>query len=876
MIYTAETVERPKPERQRSMSRLPLPSVFILVLLWLATAALSTAPATAQQTETQQTESTGAPPAGEATEAEQQPQPITVTDIPERSEDLAVQLREIDAHWDETIVDENFTARLDKVVQEIADQQQETDALNDSTASSQLFDRHLQIWQSKLNALQSPDFELTRFNEQATADLDSLAMETDLWTLTRDASQETELPESIKQRIDENLASLDAIKDRVLARRDTLLTIQDRIVRLRGTCRENLASIETAQEAARNQLLTTGIKPLWSALQDSPSWRHAWAVLIESVELQIANARTHFELHATQVIIRLCFLPLVAVFFIYLRRRARLFAAYDESMQKWLVALERPISAAVLVVVLINALLDTKIRDVADFILLLLIIPLLRLVPKLISERVHGALYSLAVIYIIDWMADFFPAETLISRLLMLLCCAITITTLWWLRRPLRQIARETTALWPRLMISYSRLAMTILIVAVVTDVLGNPLLAEVLINGTLASLYAGILLWATVSVLQGMIVVLLRSTLLQRLRIVHLHGDELKQDLYRILVIVARVAWLYVTLRAYGVFRPALAAVMDFLSSPLVIGSAAVTPGDILILIVVIWLSFVVSRLVRFVLEKDVMPRLSLARGVPATVSRLTHYIILFVGFLLAVSAAGLDMGRFTVIAGAFGVGIGFGLQNVVNNFVSGLILLFERPIQLGDRIQVGEMICVVKSIGMRASTVRTFDGAEVIVPNGLLVSNEVTNWTLSDRQRRIKIPIGVAYGTDTGRVLEILAEVAKQHPQVLTTPSPDIYFVGFGESSLDFSLRVWVDQDDDWLQIRSDVCAAVDKAFAEQGIVIPFPQHDLHLRSVDSGLGPVLTVEGGAPTSGSVAPQAPQAPQPKPPATGGDTRET
>ena len=200
---------------------------------------------------------------------------------------------------------------------------------------------------------------------------------------------------------------------------------------------------------------------------------------------------------------------------------------------------------------------------------------------------------------------------------------------------------------------------------------------------------------------------------------------------------------------------------------------------------------------------------------------------------------------------------------------------------------IQVGEMVCVVKSIGMRASTVRTFDGAEVIVPNGLLVSNEDTNWTLSDRQRRIKIPIGVAYGTDTGRVLEILAEVAKQHPQVLATPSPDIYFVGFGESSLDFSLRIWVDQNDDWLQIRSDVCVAVDKAFAENGIVIPFPQHDLHLRSVDSGLGPVLTVEGGTPTPEPVAPRVPQtpqapqspqaprspdAPQTKPPAKGGD----
>jgi small-conductance mechanosensitive channel len=175
--------------------------------------------------------------------------------------------------------------------------------------------------------------------------------------------------------------------------------------------------------------------------------------------------------------------------------------------------------------------------------------------------------------------------------------------------------------------------------------------------------------------------------------------------------------------------------------------------------------------------------------------------------------------------------VGIGFGLQSVVNNFVSGLILLFERPVHVGDTVEVGNLQGQVQRIGIRSSTVRTFQGAEMIVPNSQLVSEQVTNWTLSDSLRRIDLPVGVSYGTDPHKVMEVIKAAAAVNPMVLKSPPPQVLFVGFGESSIDFELRAWTDQFIDWVKIRSELAVTVYEAVQAAGMSFPFPQRVVHL---------------------------------------------
>ena len=193
-----------------------------------------------------------------------------------------------------------------------------------------------------------------------------------------------------------------------------------------------------------------------------------------------------------------------------------------------------------------------------------------------------------------------------------------------------------------------------------------------------------------------------------------------------------------------------------------------------------------------------------------------------------------GVNLSSLAVIAGAIGVGIGFGLQNIVNNFVSGIIILAERPITIGDRIEVGNVAGQVTRISLRSTTVVTNDNISIIVPNSDFISSAVTNWSHGDPRVRMRLAVGVAYGTDTEKLREGLIEVAKNNPKVLTEPAPTVFFIGFGESSLDFELAVWTaDMTAKPRRFRSELFFAIEKKLREMKIEIPFPQRDFHLRS-------------------------------------------
>jgi small-conductance mechanosensitive channel len=193
------------------------------------------------------------------------------------------------------------------------------------------------------------------------------------------------------------------------------------------------------------------------------------------------------------------------------------------------------------------------------------------------------------------------------------------------------------------------------------------------------------------------------------------------------------------------------------------------------------------------------------------------------------------------TVLAGAFGVGIGFGLQSVVNNFVSGLILLFERPIHVGDTVQVGSLQGRVRRIGIRASIVRTMQGAEIIVPNAQLITEQVTNWTLSDQLRRLDLPVGVNYGAEPKKVIELLEAVARAHPKVLQEPAPRGLFMSYGDSSINFELRAWTEQTNS-VQVHSDLTVAIYDAINGAGMSFPFPQREVRVLS-DHNAAPAVT---------------------------------
>jgi small-conductance mechanosensitive channel len=380
-----------------------------------------------------------------------------------------------------------------------------------------------------------------------------------------------------------------------------------------------------------------------------------------------------------------------------------------------------------------------------------------------------------------------------------------------------------------------SAVGLVLLAGATIANAVGMVSAARVLVRATLVSAFVAVTLYAASRILAGMLTVVLRSALAQRLRTLRDHGALVRRRALAALYWVAAAFWAWTTLRLLRISDEVWSGGERVLTAKLELGTVSLSLGDIVAFGLTLWVASLLSRFLRFVLEGDVLPHVSLPRGVGNAISTSLHYAILIVGFVLALGAAGIDLSRFTLLAGAFGVGIGFGLQNVVNNFVSGLILLFERPVQVGDSVDVGGVSGEITRIGIRSSTLRTTEGADVIVPNATLISDRVVNWTFSDRSRRIDIGVGVKYGTDPEKVIALLVATGRSHPEVLAIPEPIALFLRFGDSSLDFELRVWT-RFEIAVRVKSELAMAVHTALRDAGMEIPFPQRELHVK-VDPG---------------------------------------
>ncbi|MEZ5347039.1 MAG: mechanosensitive ion channel [Pyrinomonadaceae bacterium] len=701
--------------------------------------------------------------------------------------------------------------------------------------------KNIPVWKedlsSQISALDNYVREIENLNDQWGKTLGTLTSTQESSTDGNSNTNLVDIPAVVIEEVKATLRSISGTRKLVEERRAELLTLQSRVSKEETRINDILGSIKEVREEALSHLFVRDSPPIWLVGQKESSITAQSSEIRNSVSEQIATLSDYFSRQRDNFILHGFLLVLFAGSLFWLRKRMRPWIENEPQLERAFTVFQLPIASALILTIIFSGQLYPQ----APRILTALIggaalIPGIIFLRRILDPPMFPILNALMIFYFVDRIREITASLPFVSRVLFLLeILGAVIFLIWFLRS--KRLSDRIQVKHRRIFTMIRKIIPVVLVlfsIAVLANIFGLVSLSSVIGNGIFRTAYAALVLYAAVQIIESLLIFAFRLRPLSLLNMVKTHRRMLQFKTFRVIQWLAIIAWGLITLRIFSIYDTVLKYATSFLTAELEIGSIAVSLSDIIIFGVTIWLAFALSRAVRFILEEDVYSRFSLAGGVPYAMSTILHYSLLVAGFIIAIAALGIDLTKFTILAGAFGVGLGFGMQNIVNNFVSGLILLFERPVKVEDYVQIGTHQGDLKQIGLRASVLRTVDGSDIIVPNGQLISEEVTNWTLSDTQRRIDVRVGVAYGSDPRHVMELLTNVAVAHNGILKDPEPRAIFVGFGDNSLDFELRAWTDSEQ-WVVVKSDVTLGVHDTLGEKGIEIPFPQRDLHIKGID-----------------------------------------
>jgi small-conductance mechanosensitive channel len=785
--------------------------------------------------EEQTTPTTPATPAAAATLATPAaPTAIPIENITTQATEASDYLSSLQTQFlpDEKI--ETFKKDFPSAIARMEAEQQQTQKVLQGPLTLEKLQAEGEIWQKNKSDMANGMALVSLRVSQLQSALIQLAKSQTVWHLTLDAAKTAKAPDGVIQEINALLPPIDAQKLSLQSKSRDAINLQSLIAKEATLCGTMLDQInQTNQKMVAGDLAGERL-PIWSKELRIRLRAFGFDRLQELIEKPRADITQYLFDPSSQMPFHYGFLICLSVLFYMMRRKINQLRTAEDS-EGFTHLFDRPFAAALVVTLLIfsSPYLQPS-PTIKNLFEVLSVAAMIRLMKPLFDKRVVLGIYATGLLFTLDMVRHALSDATFFDQSMIVFEALAGMAILGWtiVFGSLKLSFVQATGLTRLFLLRAGAIfVLMILSAGLVSGALGFMLEARIIVSTVLGSGAVAMILYALIEIVCGVAAFSLRVWPLRLLHMIHNHRELLERRIHRFLVWLAVITWLTRVLDYVGLFRPTVSIGTAMLAAKLEKGSISISIEDILLFALTVWASFLLSAFIRFMLKEDIYPRTRISSGVAYATSRLLHYVILVIGFIMGMGLLGIDLTRMTVLIGAFGVGIGFGLQVVANNFVSGLILLFERPIHIADNVEVGSIQGIVKHIGMRSSIIRTRQGADVIVPNSQLISEQVINWTLSDRFRRVDLPVGIIYNAAPRKVIEVIEAVASAHPQVLKYPPPQVIFTEFGDSAINYELRAWTEENLSWKKIKSELAVAVYDAILAAGMSFPFPQREVRL---------------------------------------------
>lgn len=658
-----------------------------------------------------------------------------------------------------------------------------------------------------------------------------------LWQETSKNAKTLLAPEAIIDQVTDVLERIERLRISSKKRYDSLLTDSNAINGMILDLKELLNKLKEAMSTVTNRIFYQNELPLSDLFSEKGFTTLSYfSTIYRTMHEKMNSFVIYYKDNTTKLYFFASYSLILFIFtmiFYYKYRRKTLFIHNDSYREKKYFFILRPISSFLILMVLMNVFMFEDIPQTAkQFQFLFLLLPIFRIAQTLIPKATRKYLYAYALLYCLSLIERYAIDTSLDARIFSITLSTGLFVFIFMLVKN-RILDSISHAFILKFIYKIFVLLGVLLVLAIGVDIYGATLLASRITHSIFIAMYGSILFYVLTVILTGYLIVLLRRRIASSSLLMDNFTKSVEKNTVLLIKTVMLFWWFLVVSRSVGLFDTLMQFKDSIMALSWMIGTTTISVTSIFDFILIILLTWFVVKFLNIILEVEVYARFKFARGVPTAITTVLNYTIVISGAFIALSSLGISSEQFTLVFGALGVGIGFGLRNIIANFVSGIIMVFERPIQIGDTIEINSTMGTVDHIGTRSSTIKTFDGSEVIIPNADFISKEITNWTLSDKRRRKTLLFKVAQNADIRKVLKIMERVVNSHPDVIKDPEPLATFLGFGEYYLEFKLYFWLHEN--LIMAQSDIAIDIYESLQKEGIAMPTPKQEFLQHGTD-----------------------------------------